>query len=36
MNLATTSDADDFQGRRLGRYRRWHARVRTELQARRT
>ncbi|RDI16739.1 hypothetical protein DFR72_1231, partial [Lentzea flaviverrucosa] len=36
VNLATTSDADDFQGRRLGRYRRWHARVRTELQARRT
>lgn len=36
VNLATTSDADNFQGRGLGRYRRWHARVRTELQARRT
>jgi putative transposase len=36
VNLATTSDADNFQGRGLGRYRRWHARVRTELQAKRT
>ncbi len=36
VNLATTSDADNFQGRRLRRYRRWHARKRAELQARRT
>ncbi|GGN04772.1 hypothetical protein GCM10011609_50070 [Lentzea pudingi] len=36
VNLATTSDADNFQGRGLNRYRRWHARVRSELQARRT
>jgi len=36
VNLATTSDADNFQGRRLQRYRRWHARKRAELQARRT
>ena len=35
-NLATTSDLDNFQGRRLQRYRRWHARKRTELQVRRT
>lgn len=35
-NLATTSDLDNFQGRRLQRYRRWHARKRTELQAKRT
>lgn len=35
-NLATTSDLDNFQGRRLQRYRRWHARKRAELQARRT
>lgn len=35
-NLATTSDLDNFQGRRLRRYRRWHARKRAELQARRT
>lgn len=35
-NLATTSDGDNYQGRRLGRYRRWHARKRTELQARQT
>ncbi|MGW1887412.1 hypothetical protein [Streptomyces sp. NPDC001970] len=27
-NLATTSDGDNYQGRRLGRYRRWHARKR--------
>ncbi|MFS8103744.1 transposase [Lentzea alba] len=32
-NLATTSDLDNFQGRRLQRYRRWHARKRSELQA---
>jgi putative transposase len=35
-NLATTSDGDNFSGRRLGRYRRWHARKRAELQAKRT
>ncbi|NKE56696.1 transposase, partial [Lentzea sp. PSKA42] len=35
-NLATTSDLDNFQGRRLRRYRRWHARKRAELQAKRT
>ncbi|MFI6100145.1 RNA-guided endonuclease InsQ/TnpB family protein [Lentzea sp. NPDC051213] len=35
-NLATTSDLDNFQGRRLLRYRRWHARKRAELQARKT
>jgi IS605 OrfB family transposase len=33
VNLATTSDGDNYQGRRLGRYRRWHARKRAELQA---
>ncbi|NKE56697.1 transposase, partial [Lentzea sp. PSKA42] len=36
VNLATTSDRDNFQGRRLQRYRRWHARKRAELQAKRT
>ncbi|USX50393.1 transposase [Lentzea sp. HUAS12] len=36
VNLATTSDADDHQGRGVNRYRRRHARVRSELQARRT
>jgi putative transposase len=36
VNLATTSDADNHQGRRLGRYRRWQARKRAELQAKRT
>lgn len=36
VNLATTSDLDNFQGRRLQRYRRWHARKRAELQAKRT
>jgi IS605 OrfB family transposase len=36
VNLATTSDGENFQGRRLQRYRRWHARKRAELQARRT
>jgi IS605 OrfB family transposase len=35
-NLATTSDGDNFSGRRVGRYRRWQARKRAELQARRT
>ncbi|MEU3646310.1 transposase [Lentzea sp. NPDC034063] len=36
VNLATTSDLDNFQGNRLSRYRRWHARKRAELQAKRT
>ncbi|MFF4159782.1 RNA-guided endonuclease InsQ/TnpB family protein [Streptomyces sp. NPDC001678] len=36
VNLATTSDGDNHQGRRLSRYRRWHARKRQELQAKRT
>ncbi|MFD7447098.1 RNA-guided endonuclease InsQ/TnpB family protein [Streptomyces sp. NPDC059909] len=35
-NLATTSDGANYQGRRLGRYRRWHARKRAQLQAKRT
>ncbi|MFI9770214.1 RNA-guided endonuclease InsQ/TnpB family protein [Streptomyces sp. NPDC052415] len=35
-NLATTSDGDNYSGRRLGRYRRWQARKRAELQARQT
>ncbi len=35
-NLATTSDLDNFQGRHLRRYRRWHACKRGELQAKRT
>jgi putative transposase len=36
VNLATTSDGDNHQGRRLARYRRWQARKRAELQAKRT
>jgi transposase len=36
VNLATTSDGLNFQGRRLSRYRRWQARKRAELQAKRT
>jgi putative transposase len=36
VNLATTSDGDNHSGRRLGRYRRWHARKRAELQTKRT
>ncbi|WP_455358085.1 RNA-guided endonuclease InsQ/TnpB family protein [Streptomyces sp. SYSU K21746] len=36
VNLATTSDGTNYQGRRLGRYRRWQARKRAELQAKRT
>ncbi|GAA0512505.1 hypothetical protein GCM10010390_13790 [Streptomyces mordarskii] len=32
MNLATTSDGTNYQGRRLSRYRRWQARKRAELQ----
>jgi putative transposase len=34
VNLATTSDGTNHQGRSLGRYRRWQARKRAELQAR--
>ncbi|WP_245666299.1 transposase [Actinomadura latina] len=36
VNLATTSDGDNHQGRRLSRYRRRQARKRAELQAKRT
>lgn len=36
VNLATTSDGTNYQGRRLGRYRRWQARKRAELQKKRT
>jgi putative transposase len=36
VNLATISDATNYQGRRLGRYRRWQARKRAELQAKGT
>lgn len=36
VNLATTSDGSNYQGCRLGRYRRWQARKRAELQAKRT
>ncbi|MGH3311071.1 MAG: RNA-guided endonuclease TnpB family protein [Streptomyces sp.] len=36
VNLATTSDGDNYSGRRLGRYRRWRQRKRAELQAKRT
>uniref|UniRef100_A0AAU2V7E7 Transposase n=1 Tax=Streptomyces sp. NBC_00003 TaxID=2903608 RepID=A0AAU2V7E7_9ACTN len=36
VNLATTSDGTNYQGRRLSRYRRWHAAKRAELQAKRT
>ncbi|MCX4588882.1 transposase [Streptomyces sp. NBC_01549] len=36
VNLATTSDGVNYQGRRLGRYRRWQARKRAELQAKGT
>ncbi|MFI0465715.1 RNA-guided endonuclease InsQ/TnpB family protein [Saccharopolyspora sp. 5N102] len=35
-NLATTSDAVNYSGRRLGRYRRWQARKKAEIQAKRT
>ncbi|WP_407706565.1 RNA-guided endonuclease InsQ/TnpB family protein [Streptomyces scopuliridis] len=35
-NLATTSDGTNYTGRRLSRYRRWQARKKAELQARRT
>lgn len=36
VNLATTSDGDNFQGRRLQRYRRWQARKRAEIHAKGT
>ncbi|WP_432072518.1 RNA-guided endonuclease InsQ/TnpB family protein [Streptomyces wuyuanensis] len=36
VNLATTSDDTNYQGRGLSRYRRWQARKRTELQAKQT
>ncbi|MFF3317717.1 RNA-guided endonuclease InsQ/TnpB family protein [Streptomyces sp. NPDC003035] len=35
-NLATTSDGTNYTGRRLNRYRRWQARKKAELQAKRT
>ncbi|MFE1884000.1 RNA-guided endonuclease InsQ/TnpB family protein [Streptomyces diastatochromogenes] len=36
VNLATTSDGTNYQGRRLCRYRRWQARKRAELQKKNT
>ncbi|MEU6373972.1 transposase [Streptomyces sp. NPDC046909] len=36
VNLATTSDGANYQGRRLARYRRWQAHKRAELQAKNT
>ncbi|WP_455770779.1 transposase [Streptomyces canus] len=36
VNLATTSDGVNYQGRRLSRYRRWQARKRAELQRKNT
>ncbi|WP_411147175.1 RNA-guided endonuclease InsQ/TnpB family protein [Streptomyces sp. A30] len=36
VNLATTSDGTNYQGRGLTRYRRWQARKRAELQAKQT
>jgi putative transposase len=36
VNLATTSDGTQYSGRRLARYRRWQARKKAELQAKRT
>ncbi|MEU0671855.1 transposase [Streptomyces sp. NPDC006172] len=36
VNLATTSDGTNYQGRRLSRYRRWQVRKRTELQEKQT
>ncbi len=35
-NLATTSDGDNHSGRRLGRYRRWQAHKKAELQTKQT
>jgi IS605 OrfB family transposase len=36
VNLATTSDGTNHQGRRMSRYRRWQARKRAELQKKHT
>ncbi|MER5443424.1 transposase, partial [Streptomyces sp. NPDC002790] len=36
VNLATTSDGANYQGRRLSRYRRWQSRKRAELQKKQT
>ncbi|MHC5261006.1 RNA-guided endonuclease InsQ/TnpB family protein [Streptomyces sp. UC4497] len=36
VNLATTSDGTNHQGRHLSRYRRWQARKRAELQKKQT
>ncbi|MFD4603872.1 zinc ribbon domain-containing protein [Streptomyces sp. NPDC058464] len=36
VNLATTSDGSNYQGRRLGRYRRRQVRKRAELQRKNT
>ncbi|MGX1476306.1 UNVERIFIED_CONTAM: hypothetical protein RKD50_005114 [Streptomyces canus] len=36
VNLATTSDGTNHQGRQLSRYRRWQAGKRTELQKKNT
>lgn len=36
INLATTSDGTNYQGRGLSRYRRWQARKRAELQKKQT
>ena len=36
VNLATTSDANNYSGRKLTRYQRWAARKRAELQAKET
>ncbi|MDW6063053.1 transposase [Streptomyces sp. FXJ1.4098] len=36
VNLATTSDGTNYQGRRLDRYRRWQARKRADLQRKRS
>ncbi|MFW6691000.1 RNA-guided endonuclease InsQ/TnpB family protein [Streptomyces sp. MAR4 CNX-425] len=36
VNLATTSEGTNYQGRRLTRYRRWQARKRAELQRKQT
>ncbi|MEU9845066.1 transposase [Actinomadura sp. NPDC048032] len=35
-NLATTSDGHNHSGRRLDRYRRWQARKKSEIQAKKT
>ncbi|WP_263399791.1 RNA-guided endonuclease InsQ/TnpB family protein [Saccharopolyspora pogona] len=35
-NLATTSDAANYSGRRLNRYRRWQAKKKAEIQAKNT